>query len=281
MSARRGGAAAAAATVLVAVLGVFGLHQASLPNGLYETKRTLWPAYQAVPRTWDSWGPKTDLGYRIDTMAERLSKHRGGYQLRQGGTNDWSTTRPLVKTMGVLQDRMTHAKVGAVWYVKAKVDQYQEKIRKLDLNPAVAMATEGTDPIDIVVGTMRLRHPTIHLISIYACRTILGSNQLSQHAYANAADMSGAYSEMDRAAHDMLNLVRKDFIPVSQILWNYKNLLSGNYVYDHTDHIHFSGDPLLSGSCRHASLPGAAPGEPETEFTSPPPDLGATGPTGE
>jgi len=280
----------------VAVLSVFGIHQTLGPGGggLYETKRTLWPAYQAAPRAWDKWGSTTSLDSRVDAMRGRLRDHDGeSFQLKANGAEEWSVLRNLNNTLITLRDRMNHAPVGAVWFVKAKKDQYQEGIRKKDLNPAKATATEGTDAVDIIVGTLRHLYPQINIGGIYECRTTI-SGSISQHAHANAVDVTASYSYMDKTAHGMYALTMKGYIPVSQILWNYHNLLSGNYVYDHTNHIHFSGDPLINtyGCSRPSSSAPTTkgvdesedeygqPGEPEQEYASPPPDLGATGPTG-
>lgn len=291
--ARRGSIAGAVTAAAVALAALFGVNQALSPGGLYETKRTLWPAYQAAPRSWDKWGPTTTLDSRIHAVHDRLRKHDGeSFQLKASSAKDWSVLRNLNNTMITLRDRMNHAPVGAVWFVRAKKDGYQEGIRKKDLNPAKAVATEGTDAIDIVVGTLRVRWPGINVIGIYSCRTTI-SGSISQHAHANAVDVVASYDYMNRVAHDMYSLTQKGYIPVSQILWNYKNMLSGNYVYDHTNHIHFSGDPLINrtGCARASSMPTTEgvdenedeygpPEESEEEFASPPPDLGATGPTG-
>ena len=193
----------------------------------------------------------------IDYARTQLSRphHQGeGFIVREYGIPlpEKPRARELDPALDRYRSKLDGADVGDMWFIRAVVDGYTLYTLKIDLNPAAVIDTEGTLPVDIVVGTLRTNYPGISIGGIYSCRTISGSGTLSQHAYANAADVFGTSSNLNEAAYGMLALARGGYIPVSQILWDYKNLITGRYVSDHTSHIHFTGSPLLSGACRRA-----------------------------
>lgn len=243
--------AGAVVAAALAVGALFGIQTEPPKDPFFELESTRRIEFQSTPKTWDTWGPAQSMDERMEVTRERLANHRGeGYRLRRAAEGqEWSRIRTLGDTMQVLQDRLRDAAVGAVWLARAVDDGFTVKSRKVDTNPAIGYPTVGTTPIDIVVGTLKTRHPGISIGGIYSCRPILGSSTLSQHSYANAVDVFGSSEAMNAAAYDLYRMAKAGLIPVSQVLWNNKNLFTGNYVYDHTNHIHFSGDPLLSGGC--------------------------------
>lgn len=87
-------------------------------------------------------------------------------------------------------------------------------------------------------------------LGIYNCRKIKDSSSWSQHAWANGLDIgaNGNSNYLNTIASDLLGKARGGKLPIAQILWQKTNLLSGGSVYDHTDHIHISGDPMYSGT---------------------------------
>lgn len=162
-------------------------------------------------------------------------------------SGEWSRARNLENTLGVLSSRLQSGPEKRVWYVKALLDSYQERARKIDMNPAVAMNTPGTNAIDVVAGTVFKEFPSLQNWGIAACRNIAGTSSWSQHAYANAIDFGGSSSTLDDATYYMLSLVRKHYLPASQILWQGEEQISGSSVSDHYNHVHVSGLPLVSG----------------------------------
>jgi len=240
----------AVSTVLAAVFGLRGPG-----DRFYEVARTQDIQYQVMPRELaPRWGWADTWDSKRDGLRERLREHQGqSYVIKPRERPEWSRARNLKNTLAILGERVRTAPVGYVWLVRALTDGYEERARKVDLNPAVAMDTEGTVPVDIVVGTLKARFgDRVQLWGIYACRSIYSSWTLSQHAYANAADFGGTTATLSEAARYIYDLTRKDYVPVSEILWWGHNLLTGHYVYDHYNHVHFSGEPLLSGPCRRA-----------------------------
>ena len=208
--------------------------------------------YQAVPVNWEQWGPRSSLDGIITKIRTRMAEHRGGdFQLKARAADDWSRLRSLEETLTIFRLKLRNANPLEVWLIRAGKDGFTMRARGRDFNPAVATATEGTQAIDVVVGTLRKRHPNIRIGGIYACRNTVYGNR-SQHAFSNAVDVTGTTAQMWDAAKDFLALHRQGYMPVSQILWWGRNLISGNGVYNHYNHIHFSGSPLLSGACRRA-----------------------------
>ncbi len=272
---RRGaiaGAIAAAATMLAVV---FGLTRPELavryfnPQGAYEIDATQDLAFKAAPRDSDRWGAADSLADTIAHIRERMRKHRGSgtqfdfkFVLRAKDTMEYSRARLLDPTLDALRKRLRKADVGQVWYIRALFDDYTFRSAKFDLNPAMVIDTEGTRPVDIIVGSTVVRFPKASVIGIYACKYIYGTHTLSQHALGggNAVDWGGSTALLDAIAGYQMRLIRKDYLPVSQLLWQGHNLLSGSSVYDHFDHVHDSGLPLLEGT--HCEPPGMA-GVPE------------------
>jgi hypothetical protein len=246
---RKGGITAA----ILALLSAFWVSIIHQGPGWHEISSTMAIRYQAVERTAESWGQPRDMNDTLTVLRERLRNHMGGsFSIREWNSNQWSIKRNLDETILRVKDILNDTKIGDKYLVKAWSDGFQQKTRTVDINPAAYADTDGTHAIDIIVGTLNKWYPNTDIGGIYVCRTIAGSSNLSQHSYANAVDVFGTSAEMNNAAWGIYRMAKAGWIPVSQILWDNKNLFTGNYVYDHTNHIHFSGDPLMSGACRRA-----------------------------
>lgn len=191
--------------------------------------------------------PKT-LSNAMPIVRKSLRNHKGeDFVIKKWGTNRWSHPRNLDETMRIYRNRLHDSRVGAAWAVRALKDNFIIKTNKLDINPAKIINTQGTNAIDIVVGTVVWKFGNVPEWGICQCRTIQGSSSWSQHAYCNAVDWGGDVSRLNNVANYLLMLQRKHFIPVSQILWRGRDMISGHSVYDHYNHIHVSGSPLRSG----------------------------------
>lgn len=244
-------AAVAASTV---VAGIVAVNEPG-PR-FYEIPATQDINYQVMPTELaPRWGSAHPWPDERAGLRERLREHQGAsYVVKPRARPEWSRARNLSNTLAVLSDRVTGAPVGQVWLVRALLDDYTERARKVDLNPAVAMDTEGTVAVDIIAGTTFSRFPELRNSGIYNCRNIAGSGSWSQHAYSgigwrgNAIDFGGETAMLAKAARYQYDLVRKGYLPASQILWWGHNLLSGSTVYDHYDHVHTSGLPLFTGT---------------------------------
>jgi len=249
MKIRKGLVATAVAVATAISAALFGVSEVPQYTEIAATQQI---RYQTAPASWEAWGPGRYLGEAMENARDRLARHQGGsYRIKQKGEDEWSRLRNLSNTVAALRDKLEHAPIASVWLVLAEMDDWKLKARGWDYNPAAYFNhPDGTLAVDIVIGTLMKRHPELTIGGVYVCRPIQGSYTLSQHSYGNAVDVFGTYSQMRLAAYDMLDLGRAGYVPVSQILWDYQNLFTGHYVYDHTNHVHFSGDPLQSGSCR-------------------------------
>lgn len=108
--------------------------------------------------------------------------------------------------------------------------------------------TSGSAAIKKVAAYVFKTYPKAINLGIYNCRHIKDSTTWSQHAWANGLDIGGDIIYLNTIALDLLKQARAGTLPIAQILWKQKNLMSGGAVYDHTDHIHISGDPMSTGT---------------------------------
>lgn len=235
-------------------------------NQAYEIAATRALSYQAVPvERKTGWGVARGLDATINHMKERFDRHDGPFQINVRGV--WGPKRNLNPTLQRLHDLAKHLPYfGArppkftVLVVRAFSDSYRERFRKHDKNPAMIIDTEGTQAIDIIVGTTAVQFPIgLRVLGIYVCRTIAGSGTLSQHAFGNAVDWGASTSLLDRVARFQYGLVKKGYLPISQLIWRGRDMLSGHSVYDHYNHIHDSGRPLQSGGCRRPGISQSIP----------------------
>jgi len=253
MRLKRTGVVAATAALLASVV-TYTLTSHVRPSGpgWREIAATQDLRYQAVPMAAEGWGPLyTDVDEALIAMKTRLGRaaHNGeGYRMRPSTREEWSKPIPLATVVLNMEAALVKGPEGLTWMVRSEKDGYRERAHRVDINPTAYADTGGTLAIDIIVGTMHKEFPLLDTWGIYACRHISGSYNYSQHAWANGVDFGGpGFDYMDRAAHYMLELTQQGWLPASQILWDYRNMLTGNYVYDHTNHIHVSGSPLRTG----------------------------------
>ncbi len=79
-----------------------------------------------------------------------------------------------------------------------------------------------------------------------SCRRIFGRPApapWSEHAWGNGWDIGGTTAVLAEVAH---YLARQPY--AAQVLWQYRDLISGAAVEDHTGHVHLSGKPLRNPS---------------------------------
>ena len=186
--------------------------------------------------------PPHELSVVMDYIRTNMERptHRGeGYVIREIPGMEWSRVRPLNDTLKALEVRLTNDEVGAYWSIMAVKDRFRMWVLKEDLNPAVAMDTEGGPSIDIIWGTIYSRFPEVQNWGICACRRISGTWTWSQHAWCNGLDVGGGQALLDRVVSYTRDLVAKGYLPVSQTLWR---------VPGHYGHIHYSGVPLRAGT---------------------------------
>ena len=265
---RVGAGVAATSLILGTLYSFLGLEPKVLlsrvpRSAVHEVAATREIRYQVVPVERKSgWGVARGIRPTMHQLREELLDHRGGgYRVEVGG--EWGETHNLVRTLHRFQRALTSRPVfgegappvEAVVVVKAMKDSYRERGRRIDRNPAKFTSTEGTTAVDIIVGTTVWYFPAVQVDGIYACRTISGSGTLSQHAYGNAVDFFGSTTLLDDVASFQYSLVKRGYLPISQLLWRGRDVISGHSVSNHYSHIHDSGDPLLSGGCSRPGMP--------------------------
>jgi len=214
------------------------------PSSAYEIAATQDISYRVADR------PAQDLSGAVAYIRTWMKRpaHRGeGYVIRAVPGMEWSITRPLNKTLARLSVRLARDGVGGYWSVMAVRDSFRMYVLKVDLNPAMVIDTQGTLAVDIIVGTVVTKFGNVPEWGIFVCKRISGSSSWSQHAYANAVDFGGDTDRLNKVAYYILDLYGRGYVPVSQILWRYHNLITGSSVSDHANHVHFSG-PLMSGT---------------------------------
>lgn len=220
------------------------------PTHFYEVPDTQKFRFQAS-RTTNKWGsPRLVTGAMLQ-VRKAMAPHAGkGFQLDPPSKGGWGPKRSLKGAIHRMRFGLKQGHVGSVWRIRpVKNHSFVWRSRKIDIDPAKIANTEGTHAIDIVVGSTLHRFPNLSILGIYECRVILGTNILSQHAYGNAVDLAGSVALMDTVAHWQYKMTRRGWLPMSQLLYRGHDWFSGGSVYDHYNHIHDSGKPMLSGPC--------------------------------
>lgn len=269
MEGRRRVAVAVGATVAVALSGVstyLVVHRERPTPPSYirsPTKFTEIPAtqtfrYQAVPNHADRWGPPKSMDLAIDVVGDAMRRHHGPFQLKRPGEALWGVRLPLATALHRMRVGVKHH--GGVWRIHpTRHHSATWKMRRIDINPAKYAPTEGTQSIDIIIASTVYRFPGIRIAGIYTCRTILGTNTLSQHAYGNAVDLVGTTALMDQVAQWQYGMARRGFLPLAQLIWRGHEWFHGGTVYDHYNHIHDTGSPMYSGGCFRPSYSRSVP----------------------
>jgi len=123
-----------------------------------------------------------------------------------------------------------------------------------------------TSSIKEVWDAVYRQFPRTGSAGIFCCRPIGGSHcnytssssGWSQHAYGNGWDITapGGLSQ-STPSQNYLDMVEKWLLqnigkglrlPIAQVIWRGREVLSGSSVDDHFSHIHVSGDPMFSGT---------------------------------
>lgn len=121
--------------------------------------------------------------------------------------------------------------------------------------PAASGSGQVQASVQSVWSAVQARYPKARSAGMFQCRRIAGSSTWSQHAWGNAVDIVGPTSlYMGRIAAWLLAEARANRLPIAQVLWQGKDLLSGGSVSGHYDHIHVSGRPMFSGTPPCAGL---------------------------
>jgi len=224
-----------AMAILSALL--FGGGREELPRaaGAYEIAATQDIGYRVADR------PPQDLGDAIAYIRNVMSRpaHQGaGYVIKEVGM-EWSRVRTLAETLDRLSERLAADEVDAYWTIMAVKDRFRMWVLKVDQNPAVVIDTDGSIAIDIIWGTISTRFDGVQNWGICACRRIAGTWTWSQHAWCNGLDVGGGTELLDRVAAYTQELARRGYLPVGQTLWR---------APGHYNHIHYSGEPLRTGT---------------------------------
>lgn len=199
------------------------------------------------------WTDPSGITGVIDTSVTRLRKHRGGgFTIRLLGEHEEAgVIRDLDEIPARIRARGRNMDVGDVLGLRAVSDGFRLVIRKVH-TAAAKMDTAGNDRIDrIHTALWHEFGNSIVSWGINVCRHIDWdpSKAWSQHAYANAEDVHGSVAVMDKVAHWLLRERNAHNLPIGEeILWRGHNLITGNPVYDHYDHVHYSGAPLMTGT---------------------------------
>jgi hypothetical protein len=150
--------------------------------------------------------------------------------------------------LGALSIDLRSSKVGDLFKVKQQGKKVADAIiRVIDDSPAY-IDTSGTPAIDVVYTYVFGKYAGAKNWGIVNCRKILDSNSWSQHAWGNGLDIGGDPRLLDTIANDLYEKAKSGALPIAQLLWKGKNMLTGGSVYDHTDHIHISGSPMKTGT---------------------------------
>lgn len=189
--------------------------------------------------------------YPTALVKATLLPHRSlGYRIKPKGRDFWSAPQTLAEVVPLLGEKVGAAKLGQVWWAKAIGDGFLIPIYRYDSNPLAYMATPGTDAIDLIVGTVVQRFPSVGNLGIQVCKRIAGSSSWSQHSWGNGVDFGGWggpwgsatwIANLDAVNAYVARLWTDGILPVAQLGWR-------NWPNHYPGHIHVSGSPMRSGT---------------------------------
>jgi hypothetical protein len=197
-----------------------------------------------------NWSDPLGVDAARDAVVRRQKPHHDeGYVMQQLDDNpdEWGPQRTLAEVSDLLPKRYAKLKVGDTWGVKSRKDGFVVLTRKVEIEPPT-IHTQGTPAIDKIYTWLHDEFPgQWENWGICVCRRISGSSSWSQHAYCNGLDIHASYSKMDQIAKAAIQATRSHKIPCDQVIWKGWEHIHGGSVYDHYDHVHFTGDPQQSG----------------------------------
>ena len=196
-----------------------------------------------------TWSNPKDVKSASDNVILRQRKHIGkGYEMREIAKNeDWGPERTLEEVKDRLPARLDALRLGETWAVRAKSDDFTVWTRKVHIDPPT-VNTPGTDAIDKIYAWLNENFKgRWENWGICVCKHIQGSSSWSQHAYCNALDIGGSTANLDAIAKAATAAAKNGKIPCDQVIWKGWEHVHGGNVYDHYDHVHFTGAPERSG----------------------------------
>lgn len=232
-----------AATVAGMIVMAVGLNSLLSENNfggpVYETSQTQEIVYTVASYQTSSYSEALHLAGR------KLRKHVGAGFIVTPKGQEPSKVRDLSLTKEAIKRLLS--KQSTSFTVLALQDDYILKVSKFDMDPKAVLSTIGTPEVDIIVGSVVKEFPNVGNLGIYNCRHIAGSSSWSQHAWAHAVDFGGPTELLNKVANYLYKLTKEHGLPASQILWRGRNMLTGNSVSGHYDHIHVTGLPPKVG----------------------------------
>jgi hypothetical protein len=203
------------------------------------------------------WSRQYDLEGALD-RAKLSSRMRGGpFRVQERGDDEWGPYRtPWMDMEKRLRPRLKRADIGDYFYIDNKSPRHVH-IRVVGKRFNIPDTT-GTSAIDETRYYLYRAFPRLESWGICNCRRVSGSDTWSQHAYCNGEDSHAGFITMQKAALWLPDAARGNVeevpkLPVSQVFfnrtfWSPQTGKRSGYQYGHTDHIHFSGSPMRSGT---------------------------------
>lgn len=199
---------------------------------------------------------------RLEGVMERASRElvsSGSKRFRmkrRGGT--WGRWRDRQGMLEALKRRLGRAEVGELYIVEPEGVLWELRLRVVEPSPRIP-DSPGTRPIDIVRFYTYSTFKHLESWGICSCRRIANSTTWSQHAYCNAEDFHAEWRYMADVCEWLVEAQRGRVkgvprLPISQIIFSRRIFTPqrGWAPYSgmdpHTDHIHVSGSPLMSGT---------------------------------
>jgi hypothetical protein len=183
----------------------------------------------------------------------KLEPHRGdGFQLKQRGPDhEYGHTRNLTDIVTRVHSNLKDAKIGSSFMVLADVDGYRLIARKIQVDPPVKN-TEGNDRVDVWHSAVFSKWNNCQDWGIYVCKDIVGTDEPSQHSYANADDIYHATAMRSIFNYGVQNNGKYNIAHIiyAKDIWS---VGIGLHVYtgEYHGHVHTDFLPQYSGECRH------------------------------
>lgn len=200
-----------------------------------------------------NWSKPRQLTLTTMNGRNRANKLGGPYRVKKRGEKNWGKPSGLPDAMSDVRRRLFAGDVGDMILLQCDSDKRNSPVigfrkvhrkRILENVPPVPACTPQV--ADIWREVWAKFGGKITSWGICNCRKIAGSTSWSQHAWCNAWDIHGSVGTMSEVAHFLM--ANRDRLQLAAVLWQGRNLITGNSVDDHFDHVHTDPKPTKTGT---------------------------------
>jgi Extensin-like protein C-terminus len=207
----------------------------------------------------EKWSPPTDLKEATTKAAQRVRRRKAPYLVYERDHRESTQAiRPQIeKAELLLRKRLDASPIEntEIWRLESQPDGFFVAVIKAE--PLAPEPAIGTAPLKVWHREVFGQIAGLTSFGIFNCRPIQGSTTPSQHSFANAEDVHGTSSQMQKIFD--LTVENHKRLKVAHVIFNRKIWSSDRAAEGvrpftgenpHTDHVHTDFNPQRSGPCK-------------------------------